>query len=496
MLRCACRLYAKKSALAPVSLRLPWAVRYLSSGWRSSTVQLGNVAGKRGLWQRVRACLTLYHFYIAFCTFMFFYPVLYPGLDPIFEGLFAFTGIRRARQSRHLPYGLTEEKDLFNFLLNADIRLVRAEYFQELRKAGRLWPRRQEAENELLRDGRSVLVARQEVEELHRFATFEKCVRQWRLVFGLADQSANSFIKTQTVPKYDPVNYRAKRTSLEATVVPNSFGRFGKRKRVRIVSVSHAWEAMQHPDPWGFQLQELCKHLSALRTDDAEEHETWVFVDFLSLYQYKRSPGQQKSFHHAMGHMHCLYAHAGISEVVRLEELTPDTDKPEHPKPIEIYNARTDSCETRPFEELVQNSTPYSFRSWCRAEVQWASTHHAIVEYAPMLPKNFSQRVRAGFLGASGSGMVLKFTHRSDADCVIELQARVFNKVVPLRTSLTASNLSAEEVAFLVEALPEYRSLRVLWIKDSDARCREVDWSIEAVAAPDGAGTLELQSWR
>ena len=129
----------------------------------------------RGLWQRVRAWLTLYHFYIAVCTFMFFYPVLFPVLDPILEDLFAFT--TRALQYRYLPYDLTEEADLFNFLLNADIRLVRAEYFQELRTAGRLWPRRQEAENELLRDGRSVLIARQEVEELHHCAKFEKCVR-------------------------------------------------------------------------------------------------------------------------------------------------------------------------------------------------------------------------------------------------------------------------------------------------------------------------------
>ena len=74
-------------------------------------------------------------------------PLLYSGLyvhvllprpvsvlDPILEDLFAFK--RRALQYRYLPYDLTEETDLFNFLLNADIRLVRAEYFQELRTAG------------------------------------------------------------------------------------------------------------------------------------------------------------------------------------------------------------------------------------------------------------------------------------------------------------------------------------------------------------------------
>ena len=95
-----------------------------------------------------------------------------------------------------------------------------------------------------------------------------------------------------------------------------------------------------------------------------------------------------------------------------------------------------------------------------------------IQEYAPMLPKNFRQRVRAGFGGASGSGMVLKFTHRSDADCVIELQARVFNEVVPLRTSLKAINLSVEEIAFLVEALPEYRSCGCFGLKTATSRHR------------------------
>eukprot|EP00439_Symbiodinium_sp_Y106_P031937 s1693_g3.t2 len=391
-------------------------------------------------------------------------------------------------------YDLFSERDLINFLLDADVRLVRLEYLQELQAARRLWPRRQEAEQELLRDGRSALVTREELQRLEpgdgQEANAVQVLRQgYQTYFDVTVSnmawSTQAFVDTRTVPTL--------------------FRMRGKRTRVRIVSVSHSWEAMQHPDPWGFQLRELCERL----VPGKREHETWVFVDFMSLYQYKRTPEQQKSFHHAMANMHCLYAHAALSEVVRLDVLTSPTAKPFFPKPISIYSDKTDRLEMRPFKELVMNDTPYAFRGWCRAEIQWSSLLHDIGTYAPMSPADFSQaassmqsdspksfwqRVVERTVGASCSmparGTGLKFTHRSDLEKVIELQERVFKQVAPQRLSVVAHRMSPAEMLVFARALPQYRNLRVLWIRDS--KIGEVGIRELLAALQNAAGLVAL----
>ena len=129
-------------------------------------------------------------------------------------------------------YDLFSERDLINFLLDADVRLVRLEYLQELQAARRLWPRRQEAEQELLRDGRSAL------EELQRLEPGD-------------GQEANAVqVLRQGYQTYFDVTVSNMAWSTQAFVdtrtVPTLFRMRGKRTRVRIVSVSHSWEAMQH----------------------------------------------------------------------------------------------------------------------------------------------------------------------------------------------------------------------------------------------------------
>ncbi|CAE7800747.1 Ank3 [Symbiodinium sp. CCMP2592] len=390
-------------------------------------------------------------------------------------------------------YDLFSERDLINFLLDADVRLVRLEYLQELQAARRLWPRRQEAEQELLRDGRSALVTREELQRLEpgdgQEANAVQVLRQgYQTYFDVTVSnmawSTQAFLDTRTVPTLFRVR--------------------GKRTGVRIVSVSHSWEAMQHPDPWGFQLRELCERL----VPGKGEHEMWVFVDFMSLYQYKRTPEQQKSFHHAMANMHCLYAHAAISEVIRLDVLTSPTSKPFFPKPISIYSDKTERLEMRPFKELVMNDTPYAFRGWCRAEIQWSSLLHDIGTYAPMSPADFSQaassmesdspksfwrHVVERTVGTSRSmprGTGLKFTHRSDLEKVIELQERVFKQVAPQRLSVVAHGMSPAEMVVFGRALPQYRNLRVLWIRDS--KIGEVGIKELLAALKDSAGLVGL----
>ena len=51
-----------------------------------------------------------------------------------------------------MNYDLENHQHLIDFLIDANIRLVRYEYLQHLAREKRLWPRRQEAEHETFKN--------------------------------------------------------------------------------------------------------------------------------------------------------------------------------------------------------------------------------------------------------------------------------------------------------------------------------------------------------
>ncbi|CAE7453862.1 ABCA5 [Symbiodinium sp. CCMP2592] len=324
---------------------------------------------------------------------------------------------------------LTDPKCLKNFLREADIRLVRLEYLYKLAEAGRVWPRRQEADGEEFEDFdgkiRTALVTMEEI-------------RNPRLRFGE-----------------------------------------GGGDRI-ILSVSHTWESQQHPDPWGWQLQSLLQHLQSSSTVLALSPATllflrrecntefWVFIDFMCLPQYKRSEEEQQFFKRAMRSMHLLYAHEYIGRVIRLEELTPESQKSTSGS-ISIYCENTGRFEPRPYGELVLNGTLYSMRGWCIAEVQWMSCQEVFDGFSPMVPAIFQERVARGEQGLA-DGLVLKFTHHSDAELVSQLQELVFLEHARKRTKLTASNLPQQEIVILGSALPHFVNLTHLSLINSSQR--------------------------
>ena len=89
---------------------------------------------------------------------------------------------------------------------------------------------------------------------------------------------------------------------------------------------------------------------------------------------------------------------------------------------------------------------------------------------------------------ARGTG--LKFTHRSDLEKVIELQERVFKQVAPQRLSVVAHRMSPAEMLVFARALPQYRNLRVLWIRDS--KIGEVGIRELLAALQNAAGLVAL----
>ncbi|CAE7235872.1 Nlrc5 [Symbiodinium sp. CCMP2592] len=350
---------------------------------------------------------------------------------------------RRLQRQGLVAYGMSRDRDLANFLINADIRLVRCEYLKELQAAGRLLPRRQEAERETLRDGRSALVSPAEL---------------WRLTF------------------------HPQRLSLEGDISDRAAFRL-PGKHVRIVSVSHVWESREHPDPWGFQLQELCSHLRCMEAEIAEHagyanHETWVFVDFTSLPQYKRNPEQEKSFDHSMQHMHLLYASDAIFDVIRLDQLTPRRVKSWRPGKLEFYSDKVGGYEARPFNELLLNRTPYSSRGWCCAEAQWAGTKFCITGLAPMSPKLFQQRVSEA--NADKAAAVV-FTHRPDAETVIKLQEYVFHLKAKERCQLVLNELPTSEIDVLTSALPFFSNLQYLSFRHCNVSADNISSVVDAV---------------
>ena len=313
-------------------------------------------------------------------------------------------------------YDLENPQHLIDFLIDANIRLVRTEYLFHLGRVKRLWPRRQEAEHETFQD---------------------------------KDGSVKTALVTLEEYKKGPMG--------------------------AIVSISHCWEAKQHPDPFGFQALELLQRHNDLVCFFGFVN-FGVFIDFICLPQYYRTPEEQVFFSKAMANMHVLYAHHEINWVMRLEDLADECAKASPPNFIDIYyeeeGAEPGSGKfgPQPFHRLEFNETPYHERGWCEAEKQWMSTLSIIEGFAPMTPTRFQERVEHGRQNLFG-GLVLKFTHRSDEEIVVKLQEKIFLQQAPRRKCLWAVKLPESELLLLAESLPHFVNLE--WLAFNDSQIRE-----------------------
>ncbi|CAK9095319.1 Uncharacterized protein SCF082_LOCUS44781, partial [Durusdinium trenchii] len=297
-------------------------------------------------------------------------------------------------------YDLQDPKQLIQFLLDANIALVRLEYLQELLAAGRRFLRRQEAEGEFTAAGLPALVQASELQkvEIDPIGNMSICVK-------------------------DPSPHRV-------TVV--------------IESISHAWESMEHPDPHGFQLDQIiqmCPPVTSTRS-------VWLFYDFMSLYQYGgRTPPQEGYFRQALEQMHTLYAHEAI-KVRILDELTPEMWK--HPGTVMAFSDQAGGVIAVSIDQLRANSTPYLLRGWCQAERQWSRLRISLEACVPMPPELFRHRMEE---------QGLRFTHHDDKETVLKLQAQVFAEKVRTTKQLMAENLDEEALNTLCAALPFYVDL-------------------------------------
>ena len=201
--------------------------------------------------------------------------------------------------------------------------------------------------------------------------------------------------------------------------------------RAIICSISHAWETREHPDPCGYQLEQVVNVVSLYEA--AYEAEIWTFYDYTSLYpssvvdeskfsksnamlripdlkcsfrfksplgkfhevsffllaflgakstaaryQYERHEEEQvDSFDLSMYNMHLLYAHEK-TYTFRIDSLTPE-DRWENmmeseDKLVKVYDPQSRTVMPKKLRDLIANRTAYEARGWCMAEIEWSST--------------------------------------------------------------------------------------------------------------------------
>eukprot|EP00434_Breviolum_minutum_P029065 symbB.v1.2.025710.t2/scaffold2513.1/size77311/3 len=364
-------------------------------------------------------------------------------------------GKRSTKRKVKVDYNLKDPKAFAQFVQDANIGLVRFEYLKELAKSKRPLPRRQEADMERFR------VAGEEVTALVSHEEIE----------SLAKRSQNAII----------------------------------------CSISHAWETREHPDPCRYQLELINSHASLF--DLAFVADIWIFYDYVSLYQFEReTDAQRENFGKAMGNMHVMYAHESTL-TFRIESLTPD-DVWEAMKPknlVPVWHVESRKVVPRGLKDLVENRTPYTDRGWCKAEIEWSSarSENAQNQQIDLLDEVIDDESELSSAESEEAELkcrvvrtpeqfridmeTSKFTHRSDAECVVDLQEKIFFEKVTACEDLVLKGLPVSEIIELAFALPHYKNLKS--IRMENFRCGpEEAKALGQALARSGIEKLELHA--
>ncbi|CAE7246122.1 Nlrc3 [Symbiodinium sp. CCMP2592] len=276
------------------------------------------------------------------------------------------------------------------------------------------------------------------------------------------------------------------------------------RRDAMIISISHAWETREHPDPCGDQLNRLVDRLCLY--DAAYYSDIWVFYDYISLFQFeRRTSAEEESFRRSMNHMHVLYAH-DYSWTFRIEALTPrdvwDATLANAEHLVTVYDAASKTVRGRPLKELVPNRVPYQSRGWCKAEVEWSSCRSRSEQNrqidAPDPDSGFESDVLQGKVPMAPEvfeeGMAkAEFTHRNDAAAVLQLQRKIFHQKVSECEELLLADLPKGELGQLAKALIHYKKLRVLRLRNIEVGEEEAKEFAKALTLNTTTTELEIQ---
>ncbi|CAK9050380.1 unnamed protein product [Durusdinium trenchii] len=279
----------------------------------------------------------------------------------------------------------------------------------------------------------------------------------------------------------------------EAEHIPGALYKPGPDDEFSFIGISHCWEAREHPDPFGYQLKTIVGAWHYWQEVDPEvyrDDNTYFFIDYMSLPQFKRSAEEQTCFQCAMRHMHLFYANSSAffcKSVWRLEDLTPAGVKRQQirsgrtipvyilaeGKVVEVPLKRlkrsiggkcSSSCDEN-CRNLHANDIVYLGRGWCRAEFEWAKPYTVDISRRGVCLRRCSAEYDALFhrlslpwtpeaFQRSVATRALKFTHRGDIDPVLELQRTVFQQKVATLENFRCAWLPCHEVHDLVELVP------------------------------------------
>ena len=256
-------------------------------------------------------------------------------------------------------------------------------------------------------------------------------------------------------------------------------------KDAMVISVSHAWECKEHPDPLRFQLENLVNALALY--DAAYFSELWVFFDYMCLFQWRRTPQEERSYQKAMTNVQVLFAHSSTL-TFRMEHLTPEDlwkkalDDEDYKIPV--YDAESRMIKRFPLKDLVRNRNSYHERGWCQGEKEWAAARSVPaqnlvidgeeakdekIKQIPMDPTAFIDQMKRA-----------KFTWANDRNSVIDLQKKIFKQKVTIREQLALTNLTSGDIEELTGALPHYKRLKVLMIQGFTTKTNQVISLIQA----------------
>ena len=339
-----------------------------------------------------------------------------------------------------VEYSLEDPADLAKFMKTADICFVRAEYFWQLFDQNKVPPAR-----------------RQELEE-----------------------------DDENVIKKDDGTYASPLVSHEEVEKWAS----GKEEAL-LCSISHCWESMEHADPLGDQTRRVASATALYAA--AYGAQVWVFMDFLSIYQYEQTPDQRKSFELAMQNMHLMYSHESTM-TLRLEHLTPPAKikeaKKDKENTVKIWHKPANEVKDVPISALTWNNREYIRRGWCRTEVQWSSARSTVLSNQQIdshlnsdetkfngqvaeAPEQFRLRTRSE---------KIQFMRDSDRSIVLDLQKKVFLQKAEKCEHLVVENVDATQIAILADSIEHYKVLKGLTLKNFRCELQEAEslWKVLA----------------
>ena len=192
-----------------------------------------------------------------------------------------------------------------------------------------------------------------------------------------------------------------------------------------------------------------------------------------------------------------MYAHESTI-TFRLESLTPEHRWQEAIKDgsqVTIFHFHDTSglVQPVPLHALTRNTNAYLERGWCRAEVNWSSVRgdtaqNQRIDVELMEETNSETGTDACLTGktpvapdAFASDMhSAAFTHRSDADVVIELQKQVFLEKVTKRRNLKLEGVSLDQMQALAQSLHHFKQLKDITLNHFRCGVNEAKACVEA----------------